>query len=114
MLREFAILSYEPGAGVNDGSRFSAWDLLLPPSAIPTKLTRLFVDHVDAGGPGVHIAQTYGGITQCRGAGPGGLSPWQSDARGNFFLANIKRWCGAQGVAREAVLSVGYFSTSFP
>jgi hypothetical protein len=85
-------LSYKPGAGVNDVTISGLGSLLLPALRHPDQANPLFLDHVLLG-VGVHIAQTYGGMSlrpmeacgQCLGRSGVGSRHGRSDARGKFF-----------------------------
>src|SRR6201988_762988 len=77
-------LSYEPGAGVNDVTISGLGNLLLPPSAIPTKLTRC-LSTTSCWRSGCISLRPMEACGQCRGQPGVGLRHGRSDARGSFF-----------------------------
>lgn len=105
-------LSHTPGVPICDPIALHLAACFRPAFADPDQANRLFLEHALLA-MGIHVAATYGGMTQRVQPPNGGLARWQERRAQEMLRADLRGDTSLADIARECGLSVSQFSRAF-
>lgn len=105
-------LDYSPGAPICDPIALHLAACFRPALANPEQASRLFLEHMLLV-MGMHVAATYGGMTQRLRPPHRGLARWQERRAKEMLRADLAGSTALVDIARQCGLSVSQFSRAF-
>lgn len=105
-------LNHTPGVPICDPIALHLAACFRPALANPDQANRLFLEHALLA-MGIHVATTYGGMTQRVRPPNGGLARWQERRAQEMLRAGLRGDISLADIARECGLSVSQFSRAF-